>query len=91
MNVHVLLGAKGDDVDMETLGDALASTCEKRGSQAAIVRWAEVLDDVAGDAAMLAQWAKYVRKNPYAEGICLRECCETAKRALAVLRASPRG
>lgn len=90
-DVHVLLGAKGDDVDMETLGDALASTCEKRGSQAAIVRWAEVLDDVAGDAAMLAQWAKYVRKNPYAEGICLRECCETAKRTLAVLRASPRG
>ena len=64
---------------METLRNALASTCEKRSSQAAIVRWADTLDDVAGDAAMLEQWAKYVRKNPYAKGIVLQDCCKVKK------------
>lgn len=88
-DIHVLLGAVGGRVDMGILREALASTCEKRGSKTAIARWADVLDGVAGDAAMLAQWAKYVRKNPYAAGISLQECCETAKGALAVVLAGP--
>lgn len=82
-DIHVLMGTMGEGVDMHTLREALDSTCEKRGSQAAIARWAEVLDDVASDAAMLAQWAKYVRKNPYAKGILLQDCCATAKATLA--------
>ena len=84
-DVHVLLGVKRSDIDMETLRNALASTCEKRNSQAAIERWAEVLDDVAGDAVMQAQWVKYVRKNPFAKGISLQECCKTAKAVLEEL------
>lgn len=84
-DIHVLLGVKRSDIDMETLWNALALTCEKRSSQTAIARWAEVLDDVAGDAAMLAQWTKYVRKNPYAKGIALQDCCETAKTVLVKL------
>ena len=82
-DIHVLMGTMGEGVDMLTLREALDSTCENRGSQAAIARWAEVLDDVASDAAMLAQWAKYVRKNPYAKGILLQDCCATAKATLA--------
>ena len=78
-DIHILLGVKRSDIDMETLRNALASTCEKRSSQAAIARWADMLDDVAGDAAMLEQWAKYVRKNPYAKGIALQDCCKAAK------------
>lgn len=84
-DIHVLLGVKRSDIDMGTLRNALASTCEKRNSQAAIERWAEVLDDVAGDAVMQAQWVKYVRKNPFAKGISLQECCKTAKAVLAEL------
>ena len=84
-DIHVLLGVKRSDIDMETLRNALASTCEKRNSQAAIERWAEVLDDVAGDAVMQAQWVKYVRKNPFAKGISLQECCKTAKAVLEEL------
>ena len=84
-DIHLLLTVKKNDIDMGTLRDALASTCEKRNSQVAITRWAEILDDVAGDAAMLAQWAKYARRNPYAKGIALQDCCETAKVILAKL------
>ncbi len=78
-DIHVLLGVKRNDINMETLRNALASTCEKRNSQAVIARWTEVLDDVAGDAAMQAQWTTYVRKNPYAKGIALQDCCKAAK------------
>ena len=84
-DIHVLLGVKRSDIDMETLRNTLASTCEKRNSQAAIERWAELLDDVAGDAVMQAQWVKYVRKNPFAKRISLQECCETAKAVLEEL------
>lgn len=78
-DIYVLLGVKRNEINMEILRNALASTCEKRSSQAAIARWADTLDDVAGDAAMLEQWAKYVRKNPYAKGIALQDCCKAAK------------
>ena len=84
-DIHVLLRVRRSDIDMETLRNALASTCEKRNSQAAIERWAEVLDDVAGDAVMQAQWVRYVRKNPFAKGISLQECCKTAKAVLEEL------
>lgn len=84
-DIHVLLGVKRSDIDMGTLRNALVLTCEKRNSQAAIERWAEVLDDVAGDAVMQAQWVKYVRKNPFAKGISLQECCKTTKVVLAEL------
>ena len=89
-DIHVLLSVKGDCVDTKTLRDALESTCEKRGSPDAFDRWADVLDDVAGDAAMLSQWAKYTRKNPYVEGISLQECCVSAKGALDKIFARPR-
>lgn len=78
-DIHILMRTMGSAVDMATLREALGSTCEKRGNQDAIARWAEVLDDVASDSAMLARWSKYVRKNPYAEGIVLPDCCATAK------------
>lgn len=82
-DIYVLLGVKRNEINMEILRNALASTCEKRSSQAAIARWADMLDDVAGDAAMLEQWAKYVRKNPFAKGIALQDCCNAAKTFLS--------
>ena len=82
-DIHVLMSVKGGCIDLEVLRDALESTCEKRGSWATITRWASILDDVASDTTMLAQWAKYARKNPYATGISLQECCMTAKDVLS--------
>lgn len=84
-DIHVLMRAMGESINVATLREALDATCEKRSSQTAITRWAEVLDDVANDAAMLAQWTKYVRKNPYANGISLQGCCETARQVLSNL------
>ena len=82
-DIHVLMSAKGDCIDLEVLRDALESTCRKRGSWTTITRWTSILDGVASDTAMLAQWAKYARKNPYATGISLQECCMTAKGVLS--------
>lgn len=55
------------------------------GSVRMVARWRLVLDEVATDKAMLTQWGRYVKKNPYAAGIELMQCCETAKEILAVL------
>ena len=82
-DIHVLMNTKCDYIDMDVLRNALESTCGKRGSWVTITRWANILDGVAGDATMLAQWAKYARKNPYAAGVSLQECCATAKGVLS--------
>lgn len=81
--IHVLMNTKCNCIDMNVLRDALESTCGKRGSWVTIARWANILDGVASDTTMLAQWAKYAKKNPYAAGVSLQECCATAKDVLS--------
>lgn len=82
-DIHVLMGVKGPDVDIPTLREAFRVTCEKRCSQGAASMWVDILENVSSDAFMLAQWSKYVRKNPYAAGITFQECCKTAGQILA--------
>lgn len=82
-DIHVLMNTECNCIDMNVLRDALESTCGKRGSWVTIARWANILDGVASDATMLAQWAKYAKKNPYAAGVSLQECCATAKDVLS--------
>lgn len=82
-DIHVLMSTKCDCIDMDVLRDALESTCKKRGSWATVTHWANILDGVVSDVTMLAQWAKYARKNPYATGVSLQECCATAKNVLS--------
>ena len=81
-DIHVLWRLRGSDCDVATLRDALAATCEKRGSAGAMARWRRVLDEVAQDAAMLALWKKFARKNPYASGIAFPETCRTAREVM---------
>lgn len=84
-DIHVLWCLRGRDCDVPTLREALAATCEKRKSVEAVARWNRVLDDVAQDEAMLALWKKFVRKNPYAEGIAFPETCRTAKEVMGAI------
>ena len=81
-DIHVLWRLRGSDCDGATLRDALAATCEKRGSAKAMDRWRRVLDEVAQDAAMLALWKKFAKKNPYAAGIAFPDTCRTAKEVM---------
>ena len=81
-DIHVLWRLRGSDCDVATLRDALAATCEKRGSAKAMDRWRRVLDEVAQDAAMLALWKKFAKKNPYAAGIAFPDTCRTAKEVM---------
>lgn len=84
-DIHLLWRTRGDRCGIPTLREALERTCAKRGSSGAMTRWRPVLDEVAADKAMLALWGRYVKKNPYAAGIELAQCCETAKEILAAL------
>ncbi|WBT08902.1 hypothetical protein PAB09_00640 [Corynebacterium sp. SCR221107] len=42
-------------------------------------QWQTILDQIAVDRMMLSSWDKYVKKNPYATGVSLSQCCESAK------------
>lgn len=83
-DIHLLWRTKNDSCDIPTLRKALKATCMKRGSTERIARWQVVLDEVASDQTMLAFWDKYMKKNPYASGIELAQCCETTKEILEV-------
>lgn len=82
-DIHVLWRLRGADCDRRTLRAALDATCEKRGSSARMAQWGRVLNEIEADGWMLAQWDKYARRNPYASGISLRECCETVREMLS--------
>ena len=84
-DIHLLWKTRGGECEIPTLREALEHTCAKRGSVRIVARWRLVLDEVATDKAMLAQWGRYAKKNPYAAGIELMQCCETAKEILAAL------
>lgn len=78
-DIRMLWNLRGKDCDVETLRKALNATCGKRGSADRMALWAQVLDEVKEDGRMLSLWAKYTRRNPYASGVSLEECCETAQ------------
>lgn len=82
-DIHVLWKVKGAACDPQTLRDAIVATSDRRGSSSRMDQWRNVLDDVESDQAMLAAWKKYVKKNPYAYGIELCQCCETARMILS--------
>ena len=84
-DIHLLWKTRGGECEIPTLREALEHTCAKRGSVRMVARWRLVLDEVATDKAMLAQWGRYAKKNPYVAGIELMQCCETAKEILAAL------
>lgn len=84
-DIHLLWKTRGGECEIPTLREALGRTCVKRGSVRMVARWRLVLDEVATDKAMLTQWGRYAKKNPYAAGIELMQCCETAKEILAAL------
>ena len=82
-DILLLWRTKGDKCEIPTLREALERTCAKRGSTEMMEHWQTILDEVATDKAMLVLWDKYAKKNPYAAGIELAQCCETAKEVLA--------
>lgn len=84
-DVHTLWRIRGSECDSATLRQAIEATCIKRESTARMAQWEQVLNDVSSDQGMLALWAKYVKKNPYAAGIELPQCCEDAKTILSSL------
>lgn len=82
-DILLLWRTRGDKCEIPTLWEALERTCAKRGSTEMMEHWQTILDEVATDKAMLVLWDKYAKKNPYAAGIELAQCCEMAKEVLA--------
>lgn len=76
-DLHTLWLVRQDEAKRETLKNALAATAEKRGTTASMGRYAEVMERVASDTSMQAQWAAYARKYPYVGNLTLQEACKT--------------
>lgn len=78
-DIYILFRTDVISIDFDVLREALCSTCEKRQSEQVVDRWAEALGMVATDGSMLARWEKYIKRNPYAMGISLQDCCDTVR------------
>lgn len=86
----VLWRTRGQQCDVATLSHALNATCTKRQSLERMVGWSRALDEIETDQAMLSQWAKYAKKNPYVGDITFGECCQTARSIMKLLLSETR-
>ena len=70
------------DIDLNTLRNALSATFEKRGSMSALHGYRETMLHVASDDGMLSQWRAYGRRYGYASDMTLSEGCDTVTEIL---------
>ncbi len=85
-DIHLLWRLRREECNLVILGKAIDATCSKRGSEARMTHWNQVLHEVKQDVKMSELWNKYTKKNPYATGITLQECCDTAREILECTR-----
>lgn len=76
-DLHMLWATRSEEIDLRTLEEALAATSEKRGSRVAMNDYQKVMERIAHDERMQAQWSIYARKYPYVKAITLQDTCDT--------------
>lgn len=81
-DIYELWRVKGDAIDCRVLGDALASTCEKRNSQAVIERQGEIFEAMRADDGLCRQWQAYTSKHSYAAGLTFMETLDAVQEVM---------
>lgn len=84
-DVHVLWKLNENKCDLNLLHSAIEATCKHRGSVTDLTHWLSVIDDIEEDTLLFSIWTRYVKKNPYASGIDLPECCQTVREIISTL------
>lgn len=79
-DIHVLLALKSDEIDRESLHEAVIATASKRGSLQKMANYETVLEEVKGSSVMRGIWAAYVSGSPYAAGVDFEEAVDSALR-----------
>ena len=78
-DVYELWRVKGEAVDRRVLGQALAATCEKRNSRAAVERCAGAIDAMRSDPLLERQWKTYKSKHSYAADLSFAETLDALR------------
>ena len=70
------------NIDNKILKEAFSATVKKRGTEHFAANYKEIIEIVAGSAAMNNQWARYQREFDYAKDIRFVETCKAANQLM---------
>lgn len=76
-DIYVLIKLQSHNIDFSSLKDALAATCNKRGSAEVIKEYIQIMKRVKNSSAMQELWFKYQQEFDYALDILFEDTCDT--------------
>lgn len=76
-DIYVLMKLQSHNVDLSSLKDALAATCNKRGSAEVVKGYIQIMERVKNSTVMQEQWKKYQQEFDYASDITFEDTCDT--------------
>jgi len=83
-DIYALTGTQAHNINNDTLREALASTCEKRGSIALLKETDLILREISESMALTDLWQSYQRKFDYAAGIIWDDVMASVKRLIEI-------
>ena len=78
-DIYILTRQEVIEINPTHLKEAFAATCRKRGSEAAIPSFDEVLESIEASPEMLDVWENYRKNNPYVEDLTWGEAVHSVK------------
>lgn len=76
-DIYVLMKLQSHNVDLSSLKDALAATCNKRGSAEVVKGYIQIMEQVKNSTVMQEQWKRYQQEFDYASDITFEDTCDT--------------
>lgn len=84
-DLHILFRQRHDEIRPGVLRQAVRHTAAKRGSDAELADWADILSDMRGEPALASLWANYIKENAYAAAFTFPEVLSTVEKVSRML------
>ena len=81
-DIHILYALRGEECDKETLRQALERTTKKRGSEAILTDYMEIMKEIRESDTLRKLWEKYRREYDYAKEISFEDTCNTVQQIM---------
>ena len=78
-DIYILTRQEVIEINPTHLKEAFAATCRKRGSEAAVPSFDEVLESIEASPEMQDAWENYRKNNPYVEDLTWGEAVHSVK------------
>ena len=85
-DIYILTRLQADNIEIDTLGDAIEATAQKRGSSELMMHYAEIMQVVKSSDVMERQWNNYRKDFDYAAGIGFSDACDAVTAVMERLR-----